>query len=475
MTTECLQEFTTCLYSGCAAADFTTASTFMSGYCAGQGIVRSIDGILVTIVPPVVASTSLVSETQQVEPTTVIVTQYPTESSSELPTTTPELSNTLLSTSSASVSTTTVSTTFTNPLQTPAAISVYVIIAIIFFVCAAFYVRYWRRKRQGDFILPTHRSTRGKSFLIDGEPFKNLYKPDAIELSDKSQSTVGDSSFKMKIEDRLLPIVPIPTKNSPVASSSLPTLVTATTHPAPRNYVALPGQGSSSPSSMSPTEVTTPPGLEGSAVSQTFAAGLERARNVLGHNRDGSPVSPSSSFSSSTPSPSSGTIKLNTSIYAAASRAPLPAYSYQPAAPSPLRTHVGPSRAYNTIIEEPRTPHQTTPHSSAAAPPVPTISVFQMHSTVSTAQRGRPSYASHVRNPHSTENLRSFTFPQRHSLNDTELQITVSDALRDDGVPVERERSETPSGSMHHGAGGSVSSVKGRIQALVGGIRKDRE
>ncbi|KAG9078029.1 hypothetical protein FS749_010017 [Ceratobasidium sp. UAMH 11750] len=140
------------------------------------------------------------------------------------------------------------------------------------------------------------------------------------------------------------------------------------------------------------------------------------------------------------------------------------------------------NRVYSTIIEEPRTPHSATtpaPPVPAPAPSLPPLSFSQMHSTVgpAAAQRTRPTFTSHTRNPHnrSAENIRQFTFPARQSLNEVELQITVSEALRDDGLVVERERSETPNGSMHRSAGGSISSVKERFQALVGGMRRERE
>ncbi|KAG8700921.1 hypothetical protein FRC09_005662 [Ceratobasidium sp. 395] len=481
----CIQTFSVCLSASCTTADFTPASIFTGDYCAGRGIVHTVNGVFVTVVPPVAVPTPTVVDTQPATPTTVIVTEYVTlsetltETIPELSTTPVEPSTTLFSAASESPSSTAVSTTLTNPLRTPAAISVYIILIFLFAVGSGFYIRHWRRKRQGDFILPTHRSTRGKSFLIDGESFKNTYVPDAIELSDKSQKASG--SFEIKLDDRPLPIVPIPTKNTTAGPSTLPRIVTAVTHPPSRSYVALPGRESSpsASASSSPVDVRSPPGLDGSAVSQAFAAGRERAMSVLGQSRGGaSPVSPSSSSSSSTPSPSSssGPSILNTSVYATAARTPVPAYTYQPVAPSPLRAQVGKHRVYSTIVEEPRTPHSATGPSAPApvpAPSLPPFSFSQLHSTVGTAQRARPAIVLHGRNPRSTENLRQFTFPVRQSLNDTELQITVSEALRDDGLLAEQERSETPSGSMHRGAGGSISSVKERFQALVGGMRRD--
>ncbi|KAG8708044.1 hypothetical protein FRC08_000138 [Ceratobasidium sp. 394] len=76
-------------------------------------------------------------------------------------------STTLISASSTSPSSTIISTILTDPLRTtPAAISLYVILTILFVIGMAFHIHHWRRKRQGDFILPT-RSTRSKAYLID--------------------------------------------------------------------------------------------------------------------------------------------------------------------------------------------------------------------------------------------------------------------------------------------------------------------
>ncbi|KAG9121979.1 hypothetical protein FRC07_001820 [Ceratobasidium sp. 392] len=414
----CIRTFSTCLASTCTiSTDYSSASTYTNAYCAGQGIVHAVNGVFVTVVPPsqwlTWASGTFV---QVASPTPTVIDPQP---------------------------------------------------------------------RQGDFILPTHRSTRGKSFLIDGESFKkNSYVPDAIELLDKSQLVSGSGPFDVKLEDRPLPAVPIPTKSSnPAPSASLPRIMTAVAHPPSRNYIALPGRESSpsASTSSSPVDVRSPPGLDGSVVSQTFAAGRERAMSVLRQSTGSSPTSPSSSSGSTTPSSSSSSSSsspvLNTSVYATAARTPIPAYSYQPVAPSPLRAQVAAKRVYSTIIEEPRTPYSATMSTTpvpvpapAPAPSLPPLSFSQMHSTVGTA---RPAIVSHARNPRSTENLRQFTFPMRQSLNDTELQITVSEALREDGLLAERERSETPNGSMHRGAGGSISSVKERFQALVGGMRRD--
>ncbi|KAG8741898.1 hypothetical protein FRC10_002311 [Ceratobasidium sp. 414] len=480
----CVQTFADCLPVSCSASDVTRAATFINRYCAGQGIVDIIDGV--TAIPPVATPATTPIETQPASPSTATVTvtqsvtlvQTSTEPISQSSTTPIDPSTTFVSASSASPSATVIPTTLTNPLSTPAAISVFVVLAVLFVVGVAFYIRYWRRKRQGDFITTTRRSRRGKSFLIDGQPFRNRYIPDPYELEDKSKPASGSGPFGIKLKDRPLPVVPIPTKDSTPSTSALPQLVTAVTHPPPRNYVALPGREPSPPTSLPPVDGRAPPGLEGSVVSQTFAAGIERARNVLEDTRGSSLVSLSSPSGSPIPSRSpSSSSTLNTSVYATAAGAP-PAYSYLPVAPSPLRAQVGVNKVHSTIIEEPRTPDSTTiPSTSASAPSLPPLSFSRMHSTVSPAQLTRPTFASHVRNPRSAETMRQFTFPgrARQSLNDVELQITVSEVLRDDGPLAERERSETPSGSMHQGAGGSISSVKGRFQALVGGMRRERE
>ncbi|KAG9075411.1 hypothetical protein FS749_012928 [Ceratobasidium sp. UAMH 11750] len=175
-----------------------------------------------------------------------------------------------------------------------------------------------------DYILPT-RSARSKACLINGESFKNTYIPDAIELEDRSKPASGNGSIEVKLEDRPLP-VPSPTLHQGS------------------------GREPSSSTSPSPVDARAPPGLEGSALSETFAAEIERARNVLGYTRGSSLISLSSP---------SGRSAVNTSVYAAAARALVPAYSYQPATPPPPRGQVGMNRADFTIIEEPRSPLHT--------------------------------------------------------------------------------------------------------------------
>lgn len=362
--------------------------------------------------------------------------------------------------------------TYSNALRSPAAIIVYTIVTLIILTLVAFFVRHWRRKQQGDYILPTHRQTRGKSFLID----ELSIRAESIELAVKpptlGSSQDGESKFEVKAEDRVLPLVPIPTKDSrpthaPLPVNALSPIAGTVTHPPARQYNALPGR-----------ESGPPPGLDRSSVSESFAAGRQRALTVLSHNRSASPSSPSSSASGSglsSPSTSSG------DVYAAAARAPLPAYTYQPNAPSPLRVQID------------SLPHQTT-H------PYPPMSV--MHSTVSPT---RHTPTQHTHHPRSAENLRQFTFPNTNTnrtrtqpraslLNETEMQITISEALSDGpppSLPPLMERSESRNGSrsatpnsMHRGAGGSSSGssmggvgmkLPGKLQNIVVGMRRERD
>lgn len=377
---------------------------------------------------------------------------------------------------------------FSSSLRSPAAITVYIIVTFLLLALAAFLVRYWRRKQQGDYILPSHRRTRGKSFLIDGSSIT----AESIELTEKAPTLGGqvggdERKVELNLEDRILPLVPIPTKDSspvpdPLPVSSFPSFdvasASAVTHPPSRSYTALPGRESTSSSG------SAPPGLDRSPVSQSFAAGRERALAVLGHTRSASSSSSLSSLGSSSPSTPSG------NVYAAAARAPLPAYTYQPNAPSPLRgqlnaRHHQASRHYPPI---------SLMHATVGRPPAP---------AGTKATQRIPTIASHTHQPRSAETLRQFTFPNtnrtrtrpqlRESLDAMELQITISEALRDGPPPLppvaersksrngSRSRSATPNGSMHRGAGGSMSSiaevgmkVQEKFQAIVGGMRKEQ-
>ncbi|KAF8593966.1 hypothetical protein BDV93DRAFT_516161 [Ceratobasidium sp. AG-I] len=475
----CAQAFTTCLSMSCLLNDFNVGTTFAEPYCSGQGIAHTENGVLVTDVPPpvaVIATTSSIFPTTA-SPTTVIVTEYVTLSSlviESVPSaSTQDSSSTFVSASSALPSSTIATMTYSNALRGPAAIIVYVIVTLIILVLVAFLIRHWRRKQQGDYILPTHRQTRGKSFLID----ELSIRAESIELAVKAPAPGSsrdgeESKFEVKLEDRVLPLVPIPTKDStpihaPLPVSKLSSVSGAVTHPPARQYNALPGRESGSP-----------PGLDRSSVSESFAAGRQRALTNLSHSRSASPSSPSSSASGSglsSPSTSSG------DAYAAAARAPIPAYTYQPNAPSPLRAQLD------------SLPHQN-PH------PYPPMSV--MHSTV-TPTRHTPTQHSH--HPRSADNLRQFTFPSasrtrtrpRESLlNETEMQITISEALSDGpppSLPPLMERSESRNGnrsrsatpnSMHRGAGGSSSGssmsgmgvrVQGKLKDIVVGMRRERE
>ncbi|CAE6345191.1 unnamed protein product [Rhizoctonia solani] len=498
----CVQGFELCIAKQCTSSELNAGNNFVGPYCAGNGIIHAENGVLVTDLPPVPngAATTTTTVPLSAGPSTVIVTEFVTLSptpTTEVATATPTpapapapttlnpapVSTTLMSSTDAPTSTLISATVSpsdpSNPpgfiesmssstaLRSPAAISVYVIISIIIILVILVFFRRWRRNHHCDYIIPTHRRTRGKSFLIDESSFKRHSFHSAIELT-KKPSPIYTLSLK---EEQPLPALPIPTKNSAtpsvgVALSYVPHLAIA--YAPPRNYTALPGR--------SPSPGLSPES-EKSFVGQTFAAGRERAITNIRHSREGSrsPTSPVS--------PASSTSSINVDMYGAATRAPLPAHAYmvpyQPTAPSPLRAQLPskpkPTRV-STIAEEPRTPHGAQ-------------SVFSMETTISqpfsilsskieTAQRVKPTLASHVRGPHSSERIRQFTFPAanpRQSLNETELQITISDALMDD-APV--TRSQTPNGSMHRGAGGSVSSiskVQGKLQALVGGMRRDRD
>ncbi|CUA69614.1 hypothetical protein RSOLAG22IIIB_03985 [Rhizoctonia solani] len=494
----CVQVLTLCLSRNCMIADYDVGTPYIYPYCSGKGMTHTENGVVVTDLPPVPSgalptTTPVPLSAGPVTPvqSTVIVTQFVTLSnaiatSTPVSTSTPTLTET--STSAPSVLSTDNSTpTFASAtpsastssviiesmnssasLRSPAAISVYVLISIIIIILILVFVRRWRRIRQHDCIIPSHRRTRGKSFLIDEASLKRR-----SFHSDIGNTTKPAPVYKLNLkEETPLPALPIPTKDSKdssdpfagIALSYIPHL--ATMHTPTRTYTAIPGR--------SPSPGTSPD-LEKSFVTQTFAAGRERAITNIRHSREGSrsPTSPSSSISS----PSSP----NGDMYASATQGPLPAYAYmaphQPTAPSPLRTQVRnkpiPSRV-STIQEEPRTPYGAQSVFSMST----TAAVSVLNSKVETAQRGRPTLASHVRGPNSTEKMRQFTFPKsldRQSLNETELQITISEALMDDGVPV--SRSQTPNGSMYRGAGGSVSSiskVQGKLQALVGGMRRER-
>ncbi|CEL53924.1 hypothetical protein RSOLAG1IB_06706 [Rhizoctonia solani AG-1 IB] len=490
----CTQIFGLCIQRQCMNSEFNAGSNFVGPYCAGNGIVHADNGVLVTDLPSVpsgaVPTTTPVPLTAG--PSTVIVTEFVTLSN--IPSTTigtytlttsipvPAPTSIMISTDTPTPTLVSATVSLSDPnapsaviesmnsstaLRSPAAISVYVIISIIIILLILVLVRRWNRKHQRDYIIPTHRRTRGKSFLIDESSLKRHSFQNAFELTAKP-APIYNLSLK---EGQPLPAVPIPTKDSSTPSVALalsyvPQMVI--TRAPPRNYTALPGRSPSPGHS---------PESEKSFVSQTFAAGRERAITNIRHSREGS-RSPTSPIS-----PASSTSSVGSDMYMATTRAPLPAHAYmtphQPTAPSPLRAQL-PSKPkpirVSTIAEEPRTPHGAQ-------------SVFSMETTVSqpfsvlsskveTAQRVRPTFASHVRGPHSSDRIRQFTFPNanpRQSLNETELQITISDALMDD-TPV--SRSQTPNGSIHRGAGGSVSSiskVQGKFQALVGGLRRDRD
>ncbi|CAE6413356.1 unnamed protein product [Rhizoctonia solani] len=492
----CVQVFGLCIWKQCMNSDFDAGSNFVGPYCAGNGIVHVENGVLVTDLPPVPSGT--VPTTTPVPlsagPSTVIVTEYVTLSnapsttiatytlttSSPVPVPVPAPTSFMISTdnSTPALVSATISPNPNAPsaviesmnsstaLRSPAAISVYVMVSIIIVLLVLVLIRRWHRKRQREYIIPTHRRTRGKSFLIDESSLKRHSFHSAIGLTTKP-APIYSLSLK---EEQPLPAVPVPTKDSStpsvgVALSYVPQL--AITHTPSRNYTALPGR--------SPSPGLSPES-EKSFISQTFAAGRERAITNIRHSREGSrsPTSPVS--------PASSTSSVNSDMYAAATRAPLPAHAYmapyQPTAPSPLRAQLPskprPTRV-STIAEEPRTPHGAQSVFSMENTASQPFSVLS--SKVETAQRVRQTFASHVRGPHSSERMRQFMFPNanpRQSLNETELQITISEALMDD-IPV--SRSQTPSGSIHRGAGGSVSSiskVQGKLQALIGGTRRDR-
>ncbi|CAE6528896.1 unnamed protein product [Rhizoctonia solani] len=484
MVPSCVQVFSVCLQKQCMFYESDAGVSFINPYCTGDGMVHTVNGVVVTDLPPVptgvVPTVSNLPLSMTAGPTTVIVTEFVTLSSTNTPTTTvatptatPSSSSTDISTptffsatASASASTVIIeSMNSSTALRSPAAISVYVIISIIIILLILAFTSRWRRNRQRDYIIPSHRRTRGKSFLIDESSFQRRSFHGAIDLTTKP-APVYNLTLK---KETPLPAVPIPTKDSSdpaagIALSYVPQF--AIVHNSTRNYTALPGRSPSPDTSPEP---------EKSFVTQTFAAGRERAITNIRHSREGSrsPTSPASSISSLS--------SANGDMYAATTQSPLPAYAYmaphRPAAPSPLRVQLGtkpvPNRV-STIQEEPRTPYGA--QSVLGMPTSMTQPMSVLNSKVESAQRFRPTLASHVRNPGSTERMRQFTFPRaRESLNETELQITISEALMDD-VPV--SRSQTPSGSMHRGAGGSVSSiskVQGKLQALVGGMRRDRD
>ncbi|CAE6434697.1 unnamed protein product [Rhizoctonia solani] len=437
-----------------------------------SGLVPTTTDVPLSAAPSTVIVTEFVTisdtpRTATAAETTSTVTVAPT------PTATPPVlsidsATATFTSATAAISTSSIvieSTSSSTNLRSPAAISVYVIISIIIILLILLFIRRWHRARQHDYIIPSHRRTRGKSFLIDESSLKRRSFNSAIDLTTKP-APVYSLSFK---GEQPLPAVPIPAKDSSdpsagIALSYIPQL--ASTRTTTRNYTALPGR--------SPSPVTSPE-PEKTFVTQTFAAGRERAITNIRHSREGSrsPTSPSSSIS--------GPSSPNGDMYASTTQSPLPAYAYmaphQPAAPSPLRaqlrTKPGPSRV-STIQEEPRTPHGAQSVFSMATTMSPPMSV--LNSKVETAQRLRPTFASHVRNPGSAERMHQFAFPNpRQSLKEAEFQITISEAMID-GVPV--SRSQTPNGSMHRGAGGSVSSmskVQGKLQALVDGIRRERD
>ncbi|KDN41500.1 hypothetical protein RSAG8_07450, partial [Rhizoctonia solani AG-8 WAC10335] len=424
MVDSCLQVLTLCFSRNCMLADYEVGTPFISPYCTGNGMTHTENGVVVTDVPPV--PSGVVPTTTQAPlsaipvtpvPSTVIVTEFvtlsdtppatiatttststptPTEISTSISTTAPSTLSTDNSTptfasAAASTSASTViieSTTSSTALRSPAAISVYVIISVIIILLMLVVVRCWRRTRQRDYIIPSHRRTRGKSFLIDEASLKRHTFHSNVDL------TKPAPTYKLSLkEEASFPALPVPIKDSAdpfaaVALSYIPQL--AATHTPTRNYTALPGR--------SPSPGTSPE-PEKSFVNQTFAAGRERAITNIRHSREGSrsPTSPSSSISSPT-SPIGD-------MYASATQGPLPAHAYmaphQPNAPSPLRAQIRtkpvPTRV-STIQEEPRTPHGAqTAFSMSTTMPAPT-------SKVETAQR-RPTFASHVRGPGSTEKM----------------------------------------------------------------------
>ncbi|KAG8691300.1 hypothetical protein FRC11_005184 [Ceratobasidium sp. 423] len=449
MVSSCVQVFTVCIQKQCMISESNAGVSFINPYCAGNGIVHTVNGVTIIDLPPV-------------PPTTTVATPTATPSPSSTDISTPTFVSATTSTSAASAIIIE-SMSSSTALHSPAAISVYVIISIILILLVLAFTRRWHRNRQRDYIIPSHRRTRGKSFLIDETSFKRRSFHNIVDLT--KPAPVFNLTLKEKTP---LPAVPIPTKDSsdPAASTALsyvPQL--AIVHTTTRNYTVLPGRSPSPEASPEP---------EKSFVTQTFAAGRERAITNIRHSREGSrsPTSPVSSISSLS--------SVNGDIYAATTRSPLPAHAYmaphQPAAPSPLRVQLRTKPVPNrisTIHEEPRTPGAQSVFSMATTTSRPTSVLTPK---VETAQRVRPIFASHARNPGSAERMRQFTFPNsRQSLNETELQITISEALMDN-VPV--SRSQTPNGSMHKGAGGSVSSiskVQGKLQALVSGIRRDRD
>ncbi|CAE6519999.1 unnamed protein product [Rhizoctonia solani] len=492
----CLQVLTLCFSRNCMTADYETGSPFIYPYCTGNGMSHTENGVVVIDLPAVPSGTvptttpiPLSAAPVTPTPSTVIVTEFVTLSTppaaiatatatsstpTEMPTAAPSALSTDSSTptfasATASASTSSViieSMGSSTTLRSPAAISVYVIISLLITLLIFVFIRRWRRARQRDYIIPTHRRTRGKSFLIDEASLKHRSFHSTVELT-KKPAPVYNLSLK---EVTPLPALPIPTKNSMdsadpfagVALSYIPQL--ATMHTPTRTYIALPGRSPSPGASPEP---------EKSFVTQTFAAGRERAITNIRHSREGSrsPTSPSSSISSPT-SPKGD-------MYASATQSPLPAYAYmaphQPTAPSPLRAQLRTKpilSRVSTIHEEPK-----TPYGGQSVFSMSTTTMSVLNSKVETAQRVRPTFASHIRGPGSTEKMRQFTFPNtRQSLNETELQITISEALIDDGIPV--SRSQTPNGSLYKGAGGSVSSiskVQGKLQALVGVMRRERD
>ncbi|CAE7122390.1 unnamed protein product [Rhizoctonia solani] len=491
LTDSCVQTLALCVSQYCATAEHEVATPYIHPYCFGSGMNHTENGVVVIDIPPVLngalPTTTLVplspGPVTQVQ-TTVIVTEFvtlsdappsviatTTSTSTEVSDATPSMLSTDVSTPTFASATATASTSSiivesmnsSTTLRSPAAISVYAIISVIIILLILIFVRRWRRLRQRDCIIPSHRRTRGKSFLIDEVSLKRRSFNSAV-----GSTTKPPPVYRLSLKEEMpLPALPIPTKDSSdpsagIALSYVPQL--AITRTPKRNYTALPGR---SPS----PEVSPEP--EKSFVTQTFAAGRERAITNIRHSREGSrsPTSPSSSISS----PSSP----NGDMYASATPGPLPAYAYmaphQPTAPSPLRAQLRAQQALSrvsTIQEEPK-----TPYGAKSVFSVSTNTMSVLNSKVETAQRVRPTFASHVRGPGSAEKMRQFTFPNsRQSLNETELQITISEALMDDGVPV--SRSQTPNGSMYRGAGGSVSSiskVQGKLQALVGGMRRERD
>ncbi|KAJ1301658.1 hypothetical protein OPQ81_008898 [Rhizoctonia solani] len=487
----CIQLFTLCLTKMCMDSEYQSASRFVAPYCSGEGITYVENGVAITDIPPVPSGATTTSTTTNAPlsgtPTVVVVTRFVTVSDASktvVTTSTPTTSSTItpVATQVGAFATDNPTPTLVSPpvitsasttiiesmnssaaLRSPAAIAIYVIISFIVILLIILFICRWRYNRGRDYVIPSHRRTRGKSFLIDECSLKRRSFNNAFESTTKP-APVYNLALK---EQTPLPALPIPTKGSSdlsagIALSYIPHL--AITRPSTRNYTALPGRSPMvSPERSSESKK--------SLVTQTFAAGRERAITNIRHSREGSrsPTSPSSSISSLS--------SVNGDMYAAATRSPLPAYAYiaphQPAAPSPLRVQLEAkptTSRVSTIPEEPRTPHGVESlFSTATTTPVP-------NSKAKTAQRVRATFATHVRNPGSAERIQQFTFPNtRQSLNATELQITISEALMDD-VPV--SRSQTPNGSLHRGAGGSVSSISkvhGKLQALVVGIRRDRD